>query len=105
MKKKIQKLVRQRRLQESLNVFMILKIRFPRAFRCLHIFPGARRKCLICQEIEPLCRSKFEECRNEMCHFAYCQECWEDSGRTCLACATLDSDTSSGVDSSGEDDD
>ncbi|EFA10523.1 protein sneaky [Tribolium castaneum] len=103
MKKKIQKLVRQRRLQDDLNVFMVLQIKFPRLFRFLQLFPGARRKCLMCKEVEPLCRSKFHVCPNELCHFAYCPECWQDSGQKCLACATLDTDTSSGLDSSDDD--
>lgn len=100
MKKKIQKLVRQRRLQDDLNIFIILKIRFPRLFKFLNIFPGARRKCLMCKETEPCCSSKFQNCDNSLCHFSYCEECWIDAKRKCLACAVLDEDTSSGLDTS-----
>lgn len=106
MKKKVQKLVREKRLQDDLNVLKVLQIRFPRALACLKILPSGRRKCLICKEVEPWKKTKkFHECPNENCHFVYCHECWLDLGERCIACATADEETSSGLDSSSGDDD
>lgn len=53
MKKKVKKMVREQRLEENLNLFVVLRIRFSRACEWLRIFTMSRRKCIICTEPEP----------------------------------------------------
>lgn len=101
MKKKIKKLVRQHRLEETYNIFTILHIRYPNYCKWLRIFACVRRKCLICGDREPYKNSDYHECENENCHLLYCLECWIDVGKVCLACTEEDAETSSGIDESG----
>lgn len=105
MTKKVKKQVREHRLKEDFNVFAVLRINYPKACDWLRIFPWARRQCLICEEIEPRKKSDFVECPNEYCNFVYCEECWIDMGQVCLACLTENEDTSSGIDTGGDDED
>lgn len=103
MRRKVKKLARERRLQEDLNICAVLRIRFPKACRCLKFFAMARRKCIICGEPEPRRKRRatgsFEKCREPTCHFVYCAECWYDVGRQCFACAEYSSDGSDSRDS------
>lgn len=91
-------MVRERRLEDTMNVFAVLRVRFPRACACLGLFPMARRKCLICGEPEPRKKSgipgDFEKCKTPECYFVHCLECWNDMGRECLACADSSDDDS-----------
>lgn len=97
MKKKVKKMVRERRLEDTMNVFAVLRVRFPRACSCLGLFAVGRRKCLICGEPEPRKKSgipgDFEKCKTPECYFVHCLECWNDMGRECLACAESDDDS------------
>lgn len=103
MKKKIKNKVRERRLQDDLNVCAVLKFRYPKACGCLRFFPMARRKCLICEEPEPRKKSgipgDFEDCKTPTCYFVHCLECWNDMGRECLACAETSPESSDYPDS------
>ncbi|KAK5645220.1 hypothetical protein RI129_006520 [Pyrocoelia pectoralis] len=94
---------RERRLQEELNVFAVLRIRFPKACRCLRIFAAARRKCIICGEPEPRKKSNlpgdFEKCKTPTCYFVHCAECWYDMGKHCFACVESGSEESDFQDS------
>lgn len=91
MKKKVKKLARAQRLEEDLNLLAVLRIRFPKTFGFLKMFPSARRKCVICGEPEPSKKSNipgdFEKCKTPTCYFVHCAECWNDMGRQCFACA------------------
>lgn len=103
MKRKVKKMVREHRLQEGLNVFNVLRIRFPLACGWLKFFAMARRKCVICGEPEPRKKSglpgDFEKCSTPTCYFVHCAECWNDVGRQCMACAESDDEDSGGPDS------
>lgn len=104
MRKKVQTMARENRLKENFNVFAILRMNYPKKCNWLYIFPCARRNCLICGEVEPRRNSNFVECSNEACHFMYCKECWVDMGSLCLACEARSEESSSGFDTSSEDD-
>lgn len=105
MRKKIKKQVREQRLEGDLNVCAVLRVRFPKIFECLKIFPMARRKCIICGEPEPRKKSNipgnFEKCATPTCYFVHCVECWNDMGRQCFACADIDDSTDDGSEDSG----
>lgn len=108
MKKKVRKIVRERRLQDDLNFCAVLRLRYPKSCSLLRFFKTARRKCLICGEPEPRKKSKipgdFEDCKTPTCHFVHCVECWNDVGRICLACSFDDgTEDSSGLSGSEED--
>lgn len=98
MKKKVKAMVRERRLQDDLNVCAVLNIRYPKGCGWLRLFPMVRRKCLICGDPEPRKRSgipgDFEKCKTPDCYFVHCLECWNDMGRECMACAPSSSDSS-----------
>ncbi|KAF5307692.1 hypothetical protein FQR65_LT06747 [Abscondita terminalis] len=94
MKNKVKKMARERRLQENLNIFNVLRIRFPKACSCLRFFPMARRRCIVCAEPEPRTGGDFVECPNPTCYFIYCGECWFDVGKQCLVCLESTSDES-----------
>ncbi|XP_060528323.1 protein sneaky [Cylas formicarius] len=86
MKKRVERLARERRLEENYNVCQILRINHPNRCGWLRFFKMARRKCLVCEEPEPRKAAGFEECRNPGCHFVFCAECWRDMGGVCLVC-------------------
>lgn len=90
MKKKVKKMVREQRLEADLNLFTVLRLRFPKYCGCLTWFAAARRKCVICGDPEPRKKSgipgDFEKCSNPTCYFVHCLECWNDVGRYCFAC-------------------
>ncbi|KAF5272222.1 hypothetical protein FQA39_LY01304 [Lamprigera yunnana] len=98
MRNKVQKQVRERRLENDFNLCTVLRIRFPNACRCLGFFAMARRKCIICGEPEPRKKSNvpgdFEKCKTPDCYFVHCAECWYDVGQQCFACMEYDSDDS-----------
>ncbi|XP_055371591.1 protein sneaky [Condylostylus longicornis] len=87
-----------------------LRLKFPKQFTWLMYFKYARRKCLICNEMEQninlLKRNSknlknFEtsigtyhilttgiiECPTKNCNVIHCKECWRDIGEICLACS------------------
>lgn len=104
MRNKVQTMARENRLKESFNVFAILRMNYPEKCNWLYMLPWARRKCLICGEVEPRKKSDFVECSEKACHFLYCEECWVDMGSVCLACEARNEGSSSGVNTSSEDD-
>ncbi|XP_030768206.1 protein sneaky [Sitophilus oryzae] len=86
MKKNVERKARERRLEENYNAFQVLRIKYPKQCDWLRFFKCARKKCLVCEDPEPRKLSNFIECMNDMCHFVYCMECWNDMGRECLVC-------------------
>lgn len=95
MRKKVKKLAREQRLKNNLNVCHILRIKYPNQCCILKIFSYARRRCLICEEIEGIFVSDFTECPTEKCRMIYCRECWVDLGQVCYNCNLDALDTSS----------
>ncbi|XP_044755627.1 protein sneaky [Coccinella septempunctata] len=106
MKTQIIKKVRERRLNESINVCIVARIRYPKCCGFLKIFGIARRNCIICEEPEAVFDSlgKFYICKNFDCHLLYCAECWLDIGEECLACSTIEAESSNPEDESGYED-
>ncbi|ENN75308.1 hypothetical protein YQE_08085, partial [Dendroctonus ponderosae] len=103
MKKNLDRKARARRLEENYNVLQIMTIKYPKEFSWLKWFKAGRRKCLLCEEVEPRKQSDFIECPNEGCHFIYCQECWKDMGDKCLVCA-VESETEDDFTDENDDD-
>lgn len=94
MKAKIKALVRSHRLADDVNLWATFGQKWPTICGWLRLFACARRKCLICGEVEPRKRSKFRECTTPTCPFVHCPECWKDIGKVCYACADVtDSDS------------
>lgn len=106
MKARIIKQVRERRLEDSANVCVIARIRYPKCCGFLKVFGIARRNCIICEEPEGIFDSigKFFICKNYECHLMYCAECWVDIGDECLACSTIEAESSNPEDESGYED-
>ncbi|GLV37969.1 sneaky [Carabus blaptoides fortunei] len=106
MKKEVKKKVREQRLEENLNLFVVLRVRCPRACEWLRIFAMSRRKCIICTEPEPCFKKNisgnFSKCPNPTCHVVYCLECWHDLGETCYACAVASPNASDFEDSDSD---
>ncbi|XP_063227560.1 protein sneaky-like isoform X2 [Bacillus rossius redtenbacheri] len=89
-KNRIQKLVREQRLEMDANVLMVLQLRYPRYFSWLRVFSVARQKCVVCGELEPLRAAegrRYLRCGNPLCFFKHCPECWRDMQAVCHACA------------------
>ncbi|XP_026679426.1 E3 ubiquitin-protein ligase DCST1-like [Diaphorina citri] len=85
-KARASRLVKENRLSEDSNILLILRLRFPRYFRWLVIFPMARRKCLICKEPEERNWPK-HACPD--CPYVFCQECWDMIDHNCYLCYPL----------------
>lgn len=85
-KARVSRLVAENRLTEDSNILLILRLRFPRYFRWLVVFPIARRKCLICKEPE---RRDWPKIACKDCPYVFCQECWDMIDHSCYLCDPL----------------
>ncbi|KAM7363772.1 ubiquitin protein ligase sneaky [Cochliomyia hominivorax] len=72
-----------RQIRLTANLFLILRMKWPRYFNWLLKFHMGRRKCLICGAMED---PKFVFCRNNKCNVSYCNDCLNDIGNTCWIC-------------------
>ncbi|XP_052743921.1 protein sneaky [Bicyclus anynana] len=71
-----------------------LRMRFPQTLGWLEALPVARMKCLICEETAPRSFDRnrtnttqgWHSCVKPRCPFVYCEECWREVERRCLAC-------------------
>ncbi|KAI8119533.1 hypothetical protein CVS40_9099 [Lucilia cuprina] len=72
-----------RQIRLRANLFLVLRLNWPRYFNWLIKFHIGRRKCVICGELED---SKFVFCRNAACKVSYCNDCFDDIGNTCWIC-------------------
>lgn len=75
-----------------------LRIKFPKYFEWLRFFKVARRKCIICNEVEPRKRDytrpfHFASCVTPGCNVVHCEDCWFDIGEVCLACLKYQNET------------
>nr|CAD7393592.1 unnamed protein product [Timema cristinae] len=90
MKSRVRNMVREHRLNMESNIFMALRLKYPRMFSWLRVFALSRRKCVICGDPEPRKEGQQPEtCPNTECYFFHCTECWRDVGGLCLACSDL----------------
>ncbi|XP_011153575.1 E3 ubiquitin-protein ligase DCST1 [Harpegnathos saltator] len=94
MRAKVRALARTRRLEYHLDPWVALRQRWPALCGWLVIFASARRRCLVCGEVEPRKGPELRECVNAPgCPFVHCPECWRDVGEICYACADLEDET------------
>lgn len=85
-KARVSILVAENRLTEDGNILLLMRLRYPRYFRWLVVFPIARRKCLICKEPEGRDWPKIA-CKD--CPYVFCQECWDMIDHSCYLCKPL----------------
>ncbi|XP_066589961.1 protein sneaky [Prorops nasuta] len=91
---KIQALVRTQRLKYELDPWVALRERFPGVCGWLKFFACARRRCVVCEEVEPRVAPQFRECPT--CPFVHCNECWRDIGKICYVCTETQEPESEG---------
>ncbi|XP_011163830.1 protein sneaky [Solenopsis invicta] len=89
MRARVKTLIRTRRLEYEMDSWIAMRLRWPTFCGWLAIFPWARRKCLVCGQVEPRRGSQFHRCTTPGCPFVHCPECWDDVGRICYACADI----------------
>jgi len=77
-------------LQEDLNVYLLLRLKFPAIFGWLRWFACGRRMCLICGEPETM-TGKWHICDTIGCVYVHCEQCWKDVG-VCYACSEIFND-------------
>ncbi|XP_026471869.1 E3 ubiquitin-protein ligase DCST1 [Ctenocephalides felis] len=53
LKRKVRRQAREHKLAMEINLLLALRMKYPKIFSWLKIFPQARRKCIICQDREP----------------------------------------------------
>lgn len=92
MKAKVKSMVRTRHLENEVNFWLAVRLKWPDRFGWLKFFACARDRCLICGDTEPRKGPKYRPCATPGCPFLYCAECWRDVGRVCYACTEF-SDT------------
>uniref|UniRef100_A0A8D8W1G0 DC-STAMP domain-containing protein 1 n=1 Tax=Cacopsylla melanoneura TaxID=428564 RepID=A0A8D8W1G0_9HEMI len=80
---RVTQLVKENRLDEDANPLLIMRLRFPRYFGWLVMFPWARRSCLICKEPEGRNWPKIA-CPD--CPYVFCAECWDMIEHSCYLC-------------------
>ncbi|XP_025193978.1 E3 ubiquitin-protein ligase DCST1 [Melanaphis sacchari] len=85
MKQKVAKLARENKLSEDLDIFLMLRLKFPTLFGWLVWFACGRRKCLICGEPETNAGKQYG-CNTVGCVYIHCEQCWRDVG-VCYACS------------------
>ncbi|KOC61897.1 DC-STAMP domain-containing protein 1 [Habropoda laboriosa] len=94
MKAKVKSTVRTRRLENEVDFWLAVRLKWPDRFGWLKFFACARERCLICGDPEPRRGPKYLECTTPGCPFVHCVECWRDVGRICYACTEFeDSET------------
>jgi len=74
-------------LQEDLDIFLMLRLKFPALFGWLVWFACGRRKCLICGEPETNAGKQYG-CNTVGCVYIHCEQCWKDVG-VCYACSEI----------------
>lgn len=73
--------------QEDLNIWLLLRLKFPRLLGWLVWFACGRRKCLICGEPETIKGPRYG-CNTVGCVYIHCEDCWKDVG-FCYACSDV----------------
>lgn len=60
------------------------------------MFPFGRRKCILCEEIEPkhtdlLYKNgeQFIYCTSKNCNIVHCKDCWNEIQQVCLGCKRI----------------
>ncbi|CAK9814408.1 Protein sneaky [Anthophora quadrimaculata] len=86
MKAKVKNMVRTRHLENEVDFWLALRLKWPDRFGWLQYFACARERCLICGDPEPRKGPKYLQCTTPGCPFVYCAECWRDVGKICYAC-------------------
>lgn len=81
-------------------MYLLLRLKFPKAFGWLAWFACGRRKCLICGEPETRTGPRYG-CDTVGCMYVHCEQCWKDVG-ACYACSDVFNDNE---DENNEDDD
>ncbi|XP_068987148.1 protein sneaky [Bombus flavifrons] len=92
MKAKVKNMVRTRHLENEVNFWLAVRLKWPDRFGWLKYFACARERCLICGDPEPRKGPKYRACTTPGCPFLHCAECWRDVGKICYACTEF-SDT------------
>ncbi|OAD55040.1 DC-STAMP domain-containing protein 1 [Eufriesea mexicana] len=92
MKAKVKSMVRTRHLENEVDFWLAVRLKWPKYFGWLNYFDFARERCLICGDPEPRRGPRYRQCTTPGCNFLYCAECWRDVGRICYACTEF-SDT------------
>ncbi|XP_060845495.1 protein sneaky [Rhopalosiphum padi] len=87
MKQKVAKLARENKLSVNLDIFLMLRLKFPALFGWLVWFACGRRKCLICGEPETNAGKQYG-CNTVGCVYIHCEQCWKDVG-VCYACSEI----------------
>lgn len=106
MKKKVARLVRERRLTrgELNDTCISLVERYPRGLCWLRVLPCARRHCLTCAQPEPCTvrpvSRQFRQC--SVCSYVYCLECWNDLQNICYYCLLANEDDDTDLESDSE---
>ena len=72
-------------IREDLDIFLMLRLKFPAVFGWLVWFACGRRKCLICGEPETISGKQYG-CNTIGCVYIHCEQCWIDVG-VCYACS------------------
>ncbi|KAK9310033.1 hypothetical protein QLX08_000508 [Tetragonisca angustula] len=89
---KVKNMVRTRNLENEVNFWLAVRLKWPDRFDWLRFFACARDRCLICGDTEPRKEPRYRVCSTPGCPFLHCAECWRDVGRVCYACTEF-SDT------------
>ncbi|KAI8500799.1 DC-STAMP domain-containing protein 1 [Branchiostoma belcheri] len=102
MRKKIRRLVREKKLSVETALPTILRYKFPHVFFWLKWLGLGKKQCLICDEKE----NKFTH-HCPACRYVYCRQCWRDMKKTCYNCdpAYTSEDTQTSDKSSSSEDD
>ncbi|XP_034482222.1 protein sneaky [Drosophila innubila] len=70
-----------RHMQGNLNIFLILRLSYPKHFGWLQKFKCGKRSCLVCSALED---SKFIICPN--CAYPFCHDCCGEMNWICIFC-------------------
>ncbi|KAM8708200.1 hypothetical protein ACLKA7_015211 [Drosophila subpalustris] len=73
-----------RHMQGNINIFLILRLSYPKHFGWLKKFNCAKRICLVCSTLED---SQFIICSN--CEFPFCRDCCHEMNWVCIFCEQL----------------
>ncbi|CAH1251299.1 DCST1 [Branchiostoma lanceolatum] len=85
MRKKIRRLVREKKLSIETALPTILRYKFPLLFGWLKWFGLGKKQCLICDDKENKLTHHCPGCR-----YVYCRQCWRDLKKACYYCNPAD---------------
>ncbi|XP_014253889.1 E3 ubiquitin-protein ligase DCST1-like isoform X1 [Cimex lectularius] len=103
---RVKRKVQENKLSQDGNIVLKLRLKYPGLLGWLIYFDIAKRKCLICGDLESrrqiINDRELHKC--PVCSYIFCLECWNDADETCIVCHPKSASDDESIDDGKEDD-